>query len=73
MWRWLTRAQVVTLTERNFSAHVGAEQTWFVKFYAPWCGHCKRLVPVWRELAERLRGRGFHSHNGIWMEFVDLR
>ncbi|KAG7345953.1 thioredoxin [Nitzschia inconspicua] len=30
---------------------------WFFKFYAPWCGHCKRMTPVLQTIAPKVKGK----------------
>jgi len=70
-----TTSAVFDLTDENFEQLTQAStgQTtgkWFVKFYAPWCGHCKKMAPLWEELADRVADAEFEQ-DGIVVAKLD--
>jgi len=45
-------SNVLELTPENFDEHVGQGKPALVEFFAPWCGHCKNLAPVYEQLGD---------------------
>ena len=44
--------EIVVITDDSMDAELEIGSPIFVKFYAPWCRHCKKLAPTWNELAK---------------------
>jgi protein disulfide-isomerase A1 len=62
---------VLTLTEKNFDDAVSAHSVLLVEFYAPWCGHCKRLEPEYKKAASILAEEKKHGKYNITLAKVD--
>jgi len=58
-------SSVTKLDQDNFAKTTQTGLT-FVKFFAPWCGHCKRLAPTWEQLAKKYEGK-----DGVTIAHVD--
>mmetsp|Transcript_8105 Transcript_8105/g.12063 ORF Transcript_8105/g.12063 Transcript_8105/m.12063 type:complete len:220 (-) Transcript_8105:184-843(-) len=48
-------AEVVKLTPSNY-AELTEGKTVFIKYFAPWCGHCQAMASDWEKLAEDWAG-----------------
>ncbi|KAK7344395.1 hypothetical protein VNO77_13940 [Canavalia gladiata] len=57
---------VVVLSEDNFEKEVGQDRGALVEFYAPWCGHCKKLAPEYEKL-----GSSFKKAKSVLIGKVD--
>ncbi|KAK1353648.1 hypothetical protein POM88_052013 [Heracleum sosnowskyi] len=48
----------VELNSINFDKLVlKSKDLWVVEFFAPWCGHCKKLAPEWKKASNNLKGK----------------
>jgi len=50
----LTTGEVVKLTTDTFDGYLKENPLTLVKFFAPWCGHCKTLAPEYETASDKV-------------------
>jgi len=53
------------LNDTSFDTFIQANPSTLVMFYAPWCGHCKRMKPDWMSVAQTLHVDPKFSHHKL--------
>ncbi|GBB90229.1 hypothetical protein RclHR1_01710029 [Rhizophagus clarus] len=62
-----SESNVLELTPSNFDEVIGKDKFALVEFFAPWCGHCKNLAPIYEQLADSFS----HAKNQVIIAKVD--
>ena len=67
------QGDIAVLTDENWdkAKQLSKENDWLVEFYAPWCGHCKALAPIYKEAASKIKTLRFAKIDAT--VYTDLR
>ncbi|KAJ5078428.1 protein disulfide isomerase [Anaeramoeba ignava] len=57
----LLQSKVTVLDKGNFKEIIEDRAVTLVKFYAPWCTHCKALAPIFEEASDKIEELGLDA------------